>query len=50
MSINDIPQWTQRLLPSRQFGKVVLTTSYGLLTHEEAVAKHTGGKIVGFFY
>jgi small subunit ribosomal protein S15Ae len=50
VSLGDIQTWTNKLLPARQFGKVVLTTSYGLLTHDEAIAKHTGGKVVGFFY
>jgi len=38
------------LLPSRQFGYVVLTTSDGIIDHEEAKKKHTGGKILGFFF
>jgi small subunit ribosomal protein S15Ae len=38
------------LLPSRQFGHLVLSTTYGILTHEEARRKKTGGKILGFFY
>lgn len=29
---------------------IVLTTSSGILDHEEARRKHTGGKIIGFFY
>lgn len=39
-----------RLLPSRQFGKFILTTSVGILDHEEARRKKTGGKVLGFFY
>ena len=46
----DVERWTQRVLPSRQFGCLVLTTTYGILDHEEAQKKHTGGKILGFFY
>jgi len=45
-----IEQWTSNLLPSRQFGFVVMTTSLGIMDHEEARRKHTGGKILGFFY
>merc|ERR1712014_293666 len=30
IAINDIEKWTNNLLPSRQFGKVVLTTSGGI--------------------
>merc|ERR1719318_1441490 len=36
---------TNNLLPSRQFGYVVLTTSGGIMDHEEARRKHLGGKI-----
>ena len=45
-----IVQLTSDLLPSRQFGHVVLTTPYGMMDHEEARRKHTGGKVVGFFF
>ena len=38
------------ILPSRQFGFLVLTTAQGIMDHEEARAKHLGGKILGFFY
>jgi hypothetical protein len=30
VGLNDIEKWTNNLLPSRQFGKLVLTTSAGL--------------------
>jgi len=46
----DIEQWVVNLLPARQFGHILLTTSYGIMDHEEAKRKHTGGKILGFFY
>nr|CAG4644438.1 EOG090X0I21 [Lepidurus arcticus] len=48
--IHDIEKWSNNLLPSRQFGYVVLTTSAGILDHEEARRKHVGGKILGFFF
>ena len=50
MAIGDIEKWTNNLLPSRQFGYVVLTTSGGIMDHEEARRKHLGGKILGFFF
>jgi ribosomal protein S8 len=46
----DVEQWVQNVLPSRGFGHIVLTTTYGILTHEEARQRKTGGKILGFFY
>ena len=46
----DMERWTTTLLPSRQFGYIVLTTSAGIMDHEEARRKHVGGKILGFFF
>nr|AGH70200.1 40S ribosomal protein S15a [Placozoa sp. H4] len=46
----DYEKWVNNLLPSRLFGYIVVTTSAGIMDHEEARRKHTGGKILGFFY
>ena len=48
--LGKVEQWTNNILPSRQFGFLVLTTTYGMMDHEEAKKRHTGGKILGFFY
>ena len=45
-----LDRWANQLLPSRQFGVVVLTTTFGIITAKEARAKNTGGKLLGFFY
>jgi small subunit ribosomal protein S15Ae len=45
-----LEKWVINILPSRQFGYIVLTTSNGIMDHEEARKKHAGGKILGFFY
>ncbi|BFZ17377.1 unnamed protein product [Candidula unifasciata] len=50
VSIRDLEKWTNNLLPSRQFGFIVMTTSGGIMDHEEARRKHLGGKILGFFF
>merc|ERR1712051_63942 len=50
VGISDIEKWTNNLLPSRQFGYIVMTTSGGIMDHEEARRKHLGGKILGFFF
>nr|QLA09569.1 40S small subunit ribosomal protein uS8 [Euglena gracilis]6ZJ3_SJ Chain SJ, Ribosomal protein uS8 [Euglena gracilis] len=50
ISLPQMEKWITSLLPSRQFGFIVLTTSHGIMDHEEARKKHTGGKILGFFY
>jgi len=50
VNISDMERWTNSLLPSRQFGYIVMTTSAGIMDHEEAKRKHVGGKILGFFF
>ena len=46
----DFEKWTNNILPSRQFGHLVISTNQGIFTHEEARERHIGGKIIGFFY
>src|ERR1700727_468928 len=36
----ELEKWVVKLLPSRQFGYIVLTTSAGIMDHEEARRKH----------
>ncbi|EFN57430.1 40S ribosomal protein S15 [Chlorella variabilis] len=50
IAAKDIEAWVGRLLPSRQFGHIILTTSQGIMDHEEARRKKVGGKVLGFFY
>eukprot|EP01132_Coremiostelium_polycephalum_P005737 gene5737-7135_t len=50
VSLGELEKWTSYLLPSRQFGYIVLTTSLGIMDHEECKKRHTGGKLLGFFY
>ncbi|XP_021374413.1 40S ribosomal protein S15Aa [Mizuhopecten yessoensis] len=50
VALRDMEKWTTNLLPSRQFGFIVLTTSGGIMDHEEARRKHLGGKMLGFFF
>jgi small subunit ribosomal protein S15Ae len=40
----------QTYLFDLQFGYIVLTTSAGIMDHEEARRKNVGGKVLGFFY
>merc|ERR1712216_395666 len=50
ISHTDVEDWVGRLLPSRLFGVIVLTTANGIVDHEEARRKKVGGKVLGFFY
>lgn len=46
----QIEHYRRRYLPARNLGTVVISTSKGLLTHEEAQEKQIGGKLIAFFY
>merc|ERR1719238_346011 len=50
MTTSDNEKWVTNLLPSRQFGHIVLTTSQGIMDHNEAKRKAIGGKILGYFF
>lgn len=50
VKIKDLESYCRNLLPSRQFGFIVMTTSGGIMDHEEARRKHLGGKILGYFF
>ncbi|XP_042019670.1 40S ribosomal protein S15a-5-like [Salvia splendens] len=39
-----------RMLPTRQWGYVVVTTPNGVLDHEEAIRQNVGGQVIGYFY
>jgi small subunit ribosomal protein S15Ae len=45
LKLAQIEQWTSNLLPSRQFGYVVLTTSLGIMDHEEVRSRPTSGDL-----
>lgn len=50
IKFKEFEQWISNILPSRQFGIIVLTSSSGIIDHKEAIKKRLGGKILGFFY
>jgi small subunit ribosomal protein S15Ae len=50
LKLNDVEKWRDRILPARQFGHLILTTSKGIRDHNECISRHTGGKVLGFFY
>ncbi|XP_060239350.1 small ribosomal subunit protein uS8-like [Meriones unguiculatus] len=50
VQLKDLEKWQNNLLPSGHFSLIVLATSAGITDHEQARQKHTGGKILGFFF
>ena len=50
LKLKNFEKFVYQILPSRQFGYVVLTTNKGIMDHVEARKNHIGGKVLGFFY
>merc|ERR1712151_1324249 len=50
LKLKNFEKFVYQILPSRQFGFVVLTTNKGIMDHVEARQNHIGGKVLGFFY
>ena len=50
LKLKNFEKFVYQILPSIQFGYVVLTTNKGIMDHVEARQNHIGGKVLGFFY
>lgn len=47
---SDIEKYRRRFLPARGVGTIIISTNKGLITHEEAQEKGTGGSLIAYFY
>ena len=45
VGLTQIENWVNQILPARSFGYLILTTSAGIMDHEEARRKHVAGKV-----
>lgn len=46
----EIERYTRRYLPARNLGTMIVSTSKGLMTHEEAEQEGAGGCLIAYFY
>jgi len=47
---NEIEKYMRRFLPSRKMGIIIISTSKGLMTHEETIKKGLGGSLIAYFF
>ena len=47
---DQIEKYRRRFLPARDIGTIIISTNKGLITHEEALEKGTGGSLLAYFY
>ncbi len=46
----EIERWEARYLPGRDFGQLILTTTDGVVDHNEAKRLGVGGKLIAYVY
>ncbi len=49
-SRKNLEKWEKEFLPARNFGILIVTTSEGIMTHEEARNRGIGGRLLSFVY
>ena len=46
----DFEEWEKRVLPARDFGMLIVTTSKGVMSHAKALESGIGGQLLAFVY
>ena len=46
----DFKKWEKRYLPAKDFGIILVSTPQGVMTHNQAKEKNTGGKLLAYCY
>ena len=50
IKIKEMEKWEARYLPARDFGLLIMTTTEGVISQEEARKKGIGGKLLAYVY
>lgn len=48
--LDELEYWETQYLPGKNFGILILSTSKGVITHEQARREHVGGELLGYVY
>jgi len=47
---DEFVKWERRYLPSKKLGVLVMSTPQGVISHRDAKALETGGKLIAYVY
>jgi len=47
---DEIIKYMKRFLPAKDVGIIIISTSKGLMTHQDAIEKNIGGCLIAYFY
>ena len=50
IKFEEIEKFEKRFLPAKDFGMIIISTSQGILTNDEARKKKIGGKLLAYCY
>ena len=50
VKVEDLESWETRYLPGKGFGIIILTTSKGVMSHEQARKLGVGGELLGYVF
>jgi len=50
LKTEEIEKWENQYLPAKNFGMLIMTTSKGVLSHENARQKGVGGELLAYVY
>ena len=50
VQLEEMESWEKRYLPGKNFGILMLSTSRGVLSHEQAKKEGIGGELLGYVY
>jgi len=50
VGVDEFEEWEKKFLPSREVGILVISTSKGVLSHNDAREKSIGGRLIAFVY
>ncbi|MBS3065373.1 MAG: 30S ribosomal protein S8 [DPANN group archaeon] len=50
LKLDEFEKFEKRYLPAKDFGRLIISTSNGLLTHMEAKKKRKGGVLLAYVY
>jgi small subunit ribosomal protein S8 len=50
VQLGELEYWEMQFLPSKNFGLLILSTSGGVMSHEQARKQGIGGELLGYVY
>jgi small subunit ribosomal protein S8 len=50
VQVEQIEKYSERYLPAKDIGIIIISTSQGLMTHHTAEEKNIGGSLIAYFY